>query len=491
MSPTSLTFGNTVQATAATQIIWLNNPNSSALKLTGTGQGISINGPNASSFTQTNTCGTSVAPGASCTITVTFTPSAIGPLSAEVWITGSVSVFPFSQSRVGPKGIPLNGTGMTQTGVIGDCGMDQDGALGTVDFVKVYQSQLSEWCINANLYSTYYTTFLNGPFYAYSDAVITELNRVFPVTPPNQPFIVEVQQSGGGGVAGCGLGGGSYCNTVTGNAYYNVFTDPVTQTNITGFWGYLFTLHEAINVYTAMVSPGWPTDWWCDNRTTFANAYDYEILQDMGTAQNNQTLLNSATAQYNLKANQSQNPSGYDPEVALFIDFFHEYCEGTPCSGFPAYTRVFKLIAEDGISWPNVSGYTNYNGDNDYSARLTEYVIAYLQMGFRGKPVRGLEPPFLTTTTDQTQNFVRAGVGSAANAPPGESAYTIDTRVVGDIETAHCSIQAAKRAGRPYAQQLANLQSGDYKHAIATGGTKASCPDECAWNATQSKCLPR
>ena len=174
VSPTSLTFGNTVQATAATQIIWLNNPNSSALKLTGTGQGISINGPNASSFTQTNTCGTSVAPGASCTITVTFTPSAIGPLSAEVWITGSVSVFPFSQSRVGPKGIPLNGTGMTQTGVIGDCGMDQDGALGTVDFVKVYQSQLSEWCINANLYSTYYTTFLNGPFYAYSDAVITE-----------------------------------------------------------------------------------------------------------------------------------------------------------------------------------------------------------------------------------------------------------------------------------------------------------------------------
>jgi Abnormal spindle-like microcephaly-assoc'd, ASPM-SPD-2-Hydin len=39
---------------------------------------IQVGGVNAGNFTQTNTCGTSLKAGASCTIQVTFTPTAVG-----------------------------------------------------------------------------------------------------------------------------------------------------------------------------------------------------------------------------------------------------------------------------------------------------------------------------------------------------------------------------------------------------------------------------
>jgi hypothetical protein len=202
-------------------------------------------------------------------------------------------------------------------------------------------------------------------------------------------------------------------------------------------------------------------------------------MEAIGTAQNNQTLLLSATAQKNRFDNQSQDPSGYDPEVAMFINFWTQFCQGSPCSGFPADSNAFKFVIEDGISWPNVSEDTSYSGDNDYSAQLSEYVIAYLQMGF-------------ATTTDQTQTFVNAGVGSEANSqgcttclPP---TYTVDPAVVWDVAAAHCSIQAAKGAGVDVTTQLADLQSGNYQNAIATGGTEASCPSECAWSGPQ--CVP-
>jgi hypothetical protein len=274
------------------------------------------------------------------------------------------------------------------------------------------------------------------------------------------------------------LGNGGYCNTVTGDAYYNVFNDPVTNAPITGFYGYLLTLHEAINVYTGLVSGAWPTDWWADHRSPFPNAFDYEIMQAVGTAQNNSTLLLSATAQENRMDNASGNSSGYDPEVAMFINFFKQFFQGSPCSGFPVYSKAFTLAVNDDVQWANISGDPTYTGDNNYSAQLSEYVIAYLQMGFG-------------TTTDLTSTFVSAGVGSAGYAPPGESPYTVDPTVVWDVAAAHCSIQAAKGAGQSYSQQLTNLQDGNYQNAIATGGTQASCPSECAWNNAQSQCVPK
>jgi hypothetical protein len=349
--------------------------------------------------------------------------------------------------------------------------MAPDGAgNGSVDYVMVYKSALTEWCIDTNFYNAHYATFFNGPFYAYGDAVIAKLQEVFPIMPPNQPFIIEVQTPTGGASTGCGFGGVSYCNTVTGDAYYNPYNDPVTNTPIPAFWGYLLTLHEAINVYTGLLSPGWPYDWWADHRSAFPNFYDYEILQALGTAQNNSTLINAALAQKNRMINPA-NPPLYDPVQVIFYQFFTQFCEGSPCSAFPAYSNVFNLIMEDKIEWNTISGSTRYG------ALLTEYVIAYLQMGFG-------------TKIDLTQTFVFAGIGSAAYTPQGQIPYTVDPTAVWKVAAAHCSIQAAKGAGQPYFLQLANLQNGAYQSAIASGGTQATCPSECAWNASQSLCVP-
>jgi hypothetical protein len=84
LTPSSVNFGNQrVGTTSLPKKITLTNKSSSTVSITG----ISITGTSSSNFTQTNTCGTSVAGGANCTLTVTFTPSAKGARSATVSVS--------------------------------------------------------------------------------------------------------------------------------------------------------------------------------------------------------------------------------------------------------------------------------------------------------------------------------------------------------------------------------------------------------------------
>jgi len=63
--------GQTVGTTSAAQSTVLTNLGPGALAISG----VTIQGINPSEFSQTNTCGSSVAQGASCKISITFTPS--------------------------------------------------------------------------------------------------------------------------------------------------------------------------------------------------------------------------------------------------------------------------------------------------------------------------------------------------------------------------------------------------------------------------------
>lgn len=102
--PATLAFAATqVGAKSAVQTVTLKNSGKSALSLGGTGQGIAISGANASSFSQTNTCGTSVAAGASCVVSVTFAPAATGTLSAQVGVADN--------GWQSPQSVGLSGTG--------------------------------------------------------------------------------------------------------------------------------------------------------------------------------------------------------------------------------------------------------------------------------------------------------------------------------------------------------------------------------------------
>ena len=98
LSPASLAFGNlTTGTTSAAQTITLSNPGTAALSITS----ISVTGANTAQFAQTSACGASLAAGASCTISVTFTPSAVASYSAAVSVADNATGSPQSVTLTG------------------------------------------------------------------------------------------------------------------------------------------------------------------------------------------------------------------------------------------------------------------------------------------------------------------------------------------------------------------------------------------------------
>jgi dienelactone hydrolase len=100
LSATALTFATQlVGTTSQAQSVTLSDYGTVALNITSIG----FTGSNPGDFVQTNTCGSSVAPGASCTISVSFKPTGINTRTASVSIIDSV---PGS-----PQTVLLSGTG--------------------------------------------------------------------------------------------------------------------------------------------------------------------------------------------------------------------------------------------------------------------------------------------------------------------------------------------------------------------------------------------
>jgi hypothetical protein len=100
-APTSLSFANqTVGTTSAAQTITLTNGGPNSLAITG----IAMGGTNPGDFAQTNNCPATVAVSGTCTISVTFTPTAANARSAAVVITDN--------GAGSPQSAALNGTGV-------------------------------------------------------------------------------------------------------------------------------------------------------------------------------------------------------------------------------------------------------------------------------------------------------------------------------------------------------------------------------------------
>jgi hypothetical protein len=102
--PSSLTFGaQTLSTTSPAQLVSVTNTGGDPLNITG----ISTSGD----FASVSNCGTSVASGASCGVSVTFTPTAIGAR------TGTLT---FTEDAAGsPHVITLNGTGQAAPATTG------------------------------------------------------------------------------------------------------------------------------------------------------------------------------------------------------------------------------------------------------------------------------------------------------------------------------------------------------------------------------------
>jgi probable HAF family extracellular repeat protein len=102
LSPTSLTFSTWAIGTkSVAKSVTLANDGSANLTVSG----IAITGPNAGDFAETHTCGGSLAPGASCSISVTFKPTASGTRTAALTVTDNTAG--------SPQKVALSGTGTT------------------------------------------------------------------------------------------------------------------------------------------------------------------------------------------------------------------------------------------------------------------------------------------------------------------------------------------------------------------------------------------
>jgi lysophospholipase L1-like esterase len=100
VSPSSLSFGDQpVSTTSAPRSVSVSNSGRANLSITG----IAVTG-GAGQFATTSTCPGTLAPGAGCTINVTFTPASSGSVSANLVITSNASNSPTAT-------VPLSGNG--------------------------------------------------------------------------------------------------------------------------------------------------------------------------------------------------------------------------------------------------------------------------------------------------------------------------------------------------------------------------------------------
>jgi hypothetical protein len=106
VSPASLTFLGTVGQTISPQTVTVNNTGGAPLA----NVGFQINGLSASSFSYGATTCASLAPGGSCTVQVTFTPTSAGGATASLVVSSSTS-------GVAAVSVSLSGTGQTPAGL--------------------------------------------------------------------------------------------------------------------------------------------------------------------------------------------------------------------------------------------------------------------------------------------------------------------------------------------------------------------------------------
>jgi len=98
LAPTSLGFGNqAVGSTSSAQAVTLTNNATGTLTI----NSITISGANSGDFAETDNCGASVNAGASCTINVTFKPTASGSRSAMLSISDNAAGSPHSVALSG------------------------------------------------------------------------------------------------------------------------------------------------------------------------------------------------------------------------------------------------------------------------------------------------------------------------------------------------------------------------------------------------------
>ena len=187
-------------------------------------------------------------------------------------------------------------------------------------------------------------------YFDYADRAFEHLAASWGLKPPQKKYTLLVWPKTGGGFAGDvravravtgkrapGIG-------VSYDAFFNV------ANGIKGYWGHVLITHEMVNLFTAaVVSPGWPVDWWANHKSPFplmtAVQIEYALVPEVAVHH----------------ARQQDTPLG-----RMFLRLKDQF-------GWAMFRRAFAAAIDDGIRWDRFGG--------NPSALRTNMVCAYLKHG--------------------------------------------------------------------------------------------------------------
>ncbi|SNT41418.1 Abnormal spindle-like microcephaly-assoc'd, ASPM-SPD-2-Hydin [Granulicella rosea] len=221
LSTTSLNFTQAAESVSAAQTVTLTNTGNAVLNL----GAATITGANAWNFNQTTTCGTTLAAGANCAISVTFNPSLAAPFSASLGIA----------SNVATQTVALNGTG---TGTL------------TINTSVATDWKISSGAINLDFNPTTGRIF-SVHLVGYSDELVDTTT-----TNGGQPEGLYSGNVGGGAgpvTSGYTQNGNMYIDfwSSTASSSTNAFTETqhyIITANDTGFHGYYVVSHSPTDI---------------------------------------------------------------------------------------------------------------------------------------------------------------------------------------------------------------------------------------------------
>jgi hypothetical protein len=306
----------------------------------------------------------------------------------------------------------------------------------------------ARWCIQDSVPNAQKA--LPKAFCSYGDKVVEIMERVFNIPAP-KVFEFELDSATGGahtGTACSNLGDGVAYDAFTGSAY-----------GATSFWGYLLSMHEAINVWTGMASSGWPTDWWADHQSAFPNLMDFHIMDKVGVENDDMNLIKAAAAQ------KKRFYPGGDSADAKVVALDNVFKAMPGADGFAGFSRQFALQTADGVKWDGL-------GAKNPDVKRSEYVAGYMSLA-AGQSVLGL-------LQGPGENGGGKICNGTADGTAGDQPYTCSQANIDAIASAHCAIAAN---GKP-AADLSALRSGKYTN-VPSGPCGKTCPSECACDATE------
>jgi hypothetical protein len=140
LSATSVAFGNeTVGSESALQTVTLTNTGSATLSISS----IALTGTSASSFLTSNTCGSSLAAGANCSLRLRFDPKAAGSVAAALTLADNATNSPQSITLTGTGSGPTTISLSATSAAFGDEAVGTESPLQTITLTNTGSSTLS------------------------------------------------------------------------------------------------------------------------------------------------------------------------------------------------------------------------------------------------------------------------------------------------------------------------------------------------------------